>query len=95
MTTDYQTFCNINTTKEQRREWDIGDIYANEAQCLLCKDIIRSKNRHDFVWCKCENLAVDGGSWYAKRSFYEQNSYKDMIIMFSDVNSSERKERHG
>lgn len=84
-TNDYQSFCDINTPKEQRRLWNIGDIYANEAQCLKCKDIIRSKNRHDFVWCSCGNLGVDGGSWYCKRAFMKENSYKDMIVMFNDI----------
>jgi len=90
MTTDYQTFCDINVSKEQRRKWNIGDIFCNEAQCLKCKDIIRSKNRHDFVSCSCGNLCVDGGSWYAKRSFHEENSFKDMLVMFTDTGKREK-----
>ena len=34
----------------------------NRIKCLKCNDIIESKSRHDFVWCKCKSVAVDGGS---------------------------------
>lgn len=35
-------------------------------QCKLCLDIIQSKHCHDFVRCRCEATAVDGGSDYTK-----------------------------
>jgi len=34
----------------------------NKIKCRKCNDIIESKSRHDFVWCKCKAVAVDGGS---------------------------------
>jgi hypothetical protein len=34
----------------------------NRIKCRKCGDIIESKSRHDFVWCKCKSVAVDGGS---------------------------------
>ena len=34
----------------------------NRIKCRKCNDIIESKSRHDFVWCKCKSVAVDGGS---------------------------------
>jgi len=30
-------------------------------KCLKCGDIITSNYRHDFRWCSCESVAVDGG----------------------------------
>lgn len=42
-------------------------IVSNKAQCNKCGDIIESKHRHDFVWCSCKSLAVDGGKSYLKR----------------------------
>jgi hypothetical protein len=42
-------------------------LIRNAAQCLRCNDIIESKHRHDFVWCKCGAVAVDGGLEYARR----------------------------
>jgi len=43
-------------------------ILHNRAQCLLCEDIIESTHRHDYVSCKCGEIAVDGGRSYLRRS---------------------------
>lgn len=42
-------------------------IIKNSVKCLKCLDVIESKHRHDFVWCKCKSIAVDGGKEYLKR----------------------------
>jgi len=42
-------------------------IKSNKARCLLCNDVIESKHRHDFVWCSCESIFVDGGKAYLRR----------------------------
>lgn len=42
-------------------------ILRNSVRCHLCGEIIESRHRHDFVWCKCGNIAVDGGKAYLKR----------------------------
>ena len=42
-------------------------VGRNRIQCLKCKDIIESTFRHDFKWCKCGAVAVDGGKDYLKR----------------------------
>jgi hypothetical protein len=42
-------------------------IKTNKLRCLVCGDIIESKSVHDFVWCKCKGVAVDGGRDYLKR----------------------------
>jgi len=36
-------------------------------KCTKCNDVIESKNRHDFVWCSCKSVAVDGGTAYLRR----------------------------
>ena len=43
-------------------------ITINRIQCKKCQDIIESRFTHDFVWCKCGAVAVDGGKSYLKRS---------------------------
>lgn len=82
-TFDYHTIVNIDTSEEERRKWNIGDIYSNSVRCLECGDIIRSGNRYDFVTCECKNVSIDGGSWYIKRSFKTKN-YEELSIMFND-----------
>lgn len=42
-------------------------ILVNKIQCKKCKDIIESKYVHDFKWCKCKSIAVDGGLEYLRR----------------------------
>ena len=66
MKTDYLDFTYYEMPIKERRKFDVGDIYDNKVQCKLCNWIIRSKNRHDYVICKCGAIAVDGGSWYQK-----------------------------
>ena len=35
-------------------------------RCKRCGDIIESKSRHDLVYCKCERIAIDGGTDYSR-----------------------------
>lgn len=43
-------------------------VTLNKAQCRLCDDIIESVHRHDFKFCSCGEISVDGGKSYIKRS---------------------------
>jgi hypothetical protein len=70
--------------KATRRKYNTGDILENAAECLDCGTYIRSNNRHDFKVCKCGKVAVDGGSWYAKRSFSEGARFRDIVIPYKD-----------
>lgn len=81
---DYQKFAPQGTSVEERKKMNIGDIYSNAAKCLKCGDVIRSRNRHDFVWCSCISLAVDGGSCYAKRLGNPEN-YENLVEMYDDT----------
>lgn len=42
-------------------------IIKNSVRCKKCDTVIESKHRHDFVWCACGSVAVDGGRDYLKR----------------------------
>jgi antitoxin component of RelBE/YafQ-DinJ toxin-antitoxin module len=77
------------TPKKRRAELNTGDIYTNAAICHCCGWFIRSKNRHDYVTCKCGAVSVDGGSWYAKRSFKDPSQYTNVIEYYDDVKSEE------
>lgn len=41
-------------------------IKRNAARCRKCGTVIESKHRHDFVWCKCRAIFVDGGLDYLR-----------------------------
>ena len=47
----------------------VDKIIVNKIKCNHCEDIIESTHRHDFKWCKCGKVAVDGGKDYLKRCF--------------------------
>ncbi len=43
-------------------------IIRNRIRCKHCGDIIESTSTHDFKFCSCGRVAVDGGKSYLKRS---------------------------
>jgi len=55
-------------------------IIRNSAKCFACNEEVESKHRHDFRWCKCQNIAVDGGKDYCKRSFANKGKWEDTSI---------------
>ena len=81
---DYQDIVNKNTSKFLRRKYQIGNIRSNALECLLCKSIIRSKNVHNFVRCKCWECGIDWGSQYV-RVMWEPSQYKLLTEQFDDV----------
>lgn len=52
-------------------------IIKNAAKCLKCGDIIESTHRHDFKFCSCGSIFVDGGKEYLRRGG-ELNDIEDM-----------------
>lgn len=54
-------------------------LTKNTIRCNHCGDTITSEYTHDFRWCKCGTVAVDGGLSYAKRCFKNSpNDYADL-----------------
>lgn len=41
-------------------------ITRNAARCRKCDTVIESREVHDFVWCKCRSIFVDGGLSYLR-----------------------------
>lgn len=70
---------------EERKKDNYGRYRLNRAKCLLCKQVMVSTHRHDFVTCECGNLSVEGGSWYLKRCFTNPDSWKDMSVLFQSA----------
>lgn len=42
-------------------------ISVNKIRCNACEDVIESTHVHDFKWCKCMSVFVDGGPEYLRR----------------------------
>lgn len=54
-------------------------ILVNQIRCKKCGDIIESKSVHDFNFCRCESVAVDGGHDYLRR-VGELNAWEELSV---------------
>ena len=45
----------------------MNKIITNKIRCRKCGDVIESTYTHDFRFCKCGAVAVDGGKEYLRR----------------------------
>lgn len=58
----------------------------NRAKCNLCNDIIESFHEKDFIACKCDEIAIGGGTMsldcYAKnwKNFLRVDDYGNVIV---------------
>lgn len=48
-------------------------IIENKIKYKKCGEIIESKTVHDFKWCKCKSVAVDGENDYLRRLGKEED----------------------
>lgn len=53
-------------------------IKVNKIKCNFCGDIIESKHVHDFKFCSCGRVAVDGGHDYLRRCCQLTTDYTDL-----------------
>ena len=59
-------------------------VIRNRARCKACGDIIESVHRHDFVWCNCQAIAVDGGTDYLRR-VGDMSKFEELSEYLEDV----------
>jgi len=52
-------------------------ITKNSARCTKCDTEIESKFLHDFKWCPCGAIFVDGGREYFHRGWDVPESFED------------------
>lgn len=67
----------------------IERIRTNKIKCKKCGDIIESVNVHDFKWCSCGAVAVDGGREYLRRlgnkkDFEELSHFIKLVKIITD-----------
>lgn len=67
--------------RENRKAVAMGKIIKNAIRCKNCGDVIESESRHDFKYCSCKRVAVDGGHNYLRRCFTNsQDDYEELSI---------------
>lgn len=62
-------------------------IKVNKIRCKRCGDIIESKTGHDFKFCKCGAVAVDGGKEYLRRCFINTNDDYEELSEYEKTSS--------
>ena len=62
-------------------------IIRNRIRCKHCGDIIESETVHDFKYCSCGKVFVDGGHDYLRRGHTNSDDdYEDLSeVMFEKV----------
>jgi len=56
-------------------------------KCLKCGDFIVSYSVHDFKYCKCGNVCIDGGNDYLK---YGGKGIEDKTYKFIKVDMNDK-----
>lgn len=65
----------MNSMDLKLKDFSSKKILINKIQCKKCKNSIESKYVHDFKWCSCKSIAVEGGLDYLRRIV----NFEDMI----------------
>ena len=55
--------------------------------CPSCKDVIYSRARHDFHFCSCGEIAIDGGFEYMRMSY--KSVKPEIVVREVDVTKDE------
>jgi hypothetical protein len=56
-------------------------IIRNSAQCGLCGEEVESESVHDFKWCGCGEIFVDGGRNYLRRGARDLTNFIDTSMV--------------
>lgn len=62
-------------------------LTRNAIGCKHCGDVVESRHRHDFKYCRCKKVAVDGGLSYARR-VYPTEPEVDYVELSEYVNDT-------
>lgn len=60
-------------------------IIKNAIRCKHCGDVIESTSVHDFKFCSCQTVAVDGGHDYLKRGFKTSQDDFEELSEYKDI----------
>lgn len=58
---------------------DSDAMKINAFKCPSCTALVFSRTRHDYRWCPCETIAVDGGLEYS-RVVYKDNIPESILL---------------
>ena len=64
-------------------------VLVNRAQCKLCDDVIESTSGHDFKYCNCGEIFVDGGLSYLRRGARSFDNFIDLSEVVEEAYDAE------
>ena len=67
----------------------MSKIIKNMIRCNTCGDTIESTFRHDFKYCKCGRVFVDGGHDYLRRGYTDSPEDFTELSVAAEDNQSE------
>ena len=59
----------------------------NKIRCNKCGQEIESTSTHDFKWCRCNSVAIDGGLDYLRRIAKSKNDYTELSIIVNEYDN--------
>lgn len=62
-------------------------ILVNKIRCNKCGEEIESTSTHDFKWCRCNSVAIDGGLDYLRRIAKSKNDYAELSIIVNEYHN--------
>lgn len=62
-------------------------ILVNKIRCNKCGQEIESTSTHDFKWCRCNSVAIDGGLDYLRRIAKSKNDYTELSIIVNEYHN--------
>ena len=65
-------------------------IIKNSVKCNLCGDIIVSEDVHDFKFCKCGSVSVDGVNDYLRRTYKNSRDDYTELSEYEEIESTEK-----
>jgi hypothetical protein len=65
----------------KQRAYDVRDFCGIALRCVHCKTVIQSLHHHDFKFCACGKIAIDGGHEY----FRALGEFADMEVVDETV----------
>jgi len=65
---------------ERKNDMTRNRLLRNIARCKKCNTVIESVTTHDFNYCKCKSIFVDGGQDYVKRGGTDLDLIEEMSV---------------
>ena len=64
----------------EKGDGQMDTIIHNRIRCKKCGEIIESHTVHEFKWCSCGAVAVDGGKDYLRRCGNREDYYNNRFF---------------